>query len=340
MDFRLFILNIFAHGRKARASTAYFVLCGKKTNSVLSYGHFYHLLPYFHLCPQLKKEDYWQALHSLVQQGLLKQDGDFVQLTARGKSCLAQVDFLPYADLNYGLAYKMIQHVYTRWLFVQQILSEYAYQERHYFPLTTQFAEQQAVRACMKKWPQPTNTCIQFYYKEMQALLTQLTPRQQQLWQSDWIGHHYYGQAKEEVAQVLAIPTAFAYFLEKESLKSKLYACYKKSAFLQQLLQLQEEESPLKQKIRQANKAGWSLAQMSQAFHKKPGTIFDYLVECAIFDADFPFALWLPPKKQKALKAYLRIEPDVALWSYAQVQAWNAELDFYSFRLFQIAKEK
>lgn len=336
MSFQCFILNLFRHGRKCRASTAYFVLVGKKTNSVLTYAACYHLFSYYHLLPHLKKEDYWQVIDQLVKEGKVVYTDPWIQLTEKGREELEKTPVL--LKGCFGKYDQWLFSLQRRWLFIQQILSEYSYKNQRYLPLTKNYTEKKEVKKVIQQWKKPVQKVIENYVVIMETVLDILSPLEQKIFVSQWIGHQFYGFSDEELKAEYQLDD-FSLFLLKTQLWIQLATFYEQSKELQSILQLPLPTlSPRLQWMQKAVHHPLSLVEMEKYLRKKKGTIFDYIVEVALVDSTFPYRYWITEEEEEKLMSYYQKNTNIGSWNYQVVQEEIGEISFYSYRLFQIKK--
>lgn len=339
MTILTFILSLFQHGFKARWTTAYFILIGKKTNSTLTYASVYHLLPYFHLYPTLKKSQFQQWIQQLEKERCLVVDGDWVTLTPTGRKRLETVSKESVNGLQRFYDYKEKERVFQSFLLMTQMMSEYSYHNRHYLPvipkLTTQYQMKEKWQA-LKTYP---FSDVQPAFKhELNRFLDELSLIERYLLSAQLTGHHVIAKTSEQLAMEISRPV-FEVDLWIESLKSRLCQLNKEDyPLLSFIIQPRRNGlSMLWQNIYQAVHHYQSIAMMSQQFHKKEGTILDYMVEIALWDEHFPYdvyiAEWAP-----ILEEYYQTHENLGDWRYKEIKAIYPNLPFYSMRLFQIKK--
>lgn len=339
MTLSMFILSLFQHGFKVRWTTAYFVLIGKKTSSVLTYASCYQLLSYFHLFPKLQKHVFYQELEQLEKEHYIVIDGDWVILTNEGKHQLKHVDFSSVHFLNRFYDYKEKERIFQSLLLMMQMMSEYSYHNRHYLPVTTNLT----IQAQMKqKWKQlqvyPFTEVQPVFLEEIQRLLLSLSLKERYLLSAQFTGHEIIAKTNEQLALELS-HTVFEVELWLESIKS--YLCQLSQTdfpLLYFILQPHyNQQNALYRAVALGVSQYESIAQMSQRLHKKEGTILDYVVEVALYTAHFPYDNYLQGA-EAWLETYYQQHPNVGSWVFKEIKQQQPQLPFYQVRLFQIKK--
>lgn len=331
----IFILSLFKHGFKVRWTTAYFVLVGKKTNSVMTYAMCYQLLPFFHLFPKLSKEHFIEQLKLLEQKGYVTLDGDYVVITPQGKERLRSIS----DDALHGLSrfedYQVKEAVFRRFLLITQMISEKSYHNKKYMVVENRLLFQNQLAYQWKQAHIDFETLKVCFKEELTHFLHQLSNIESYIGAHQLTGHHITAKTTEQLADML-FKDPFEIELYIESFKSRLCRLSKKEYpwlyyFIMPKL---NPTSVIYQTIFEAVYQKVPIEVISQRLGKKEGTIFDYMTEMAIKDAHFPFDEWI--KHGEELLSYLMTHPNVGSWQFSEVKRSIPELDFYSYRLFQI----
>ena len=333
-----FILSLFHHGFKVRWTTAYFVLIGKRTNSVLTYAACYHLLPFFHLFPKMKKEAFYSEIETLLQQEWLSMDEkNFVQITPRGKQQVDQLDLNCVDKMNRYYDYQVKENVFRRFLLTIQLVSEKSYANCQYCAVESKLSLQQQVAYQWKNTHASFSEVKAGVYKELVDLLKTFPQPLAYITIFQLSGHHITAKTSDQLADLLCCPL-FEVELYIEQLKSRLCQLSQTSyPWLYYFIMPQLNPISFQsQKIKEGIEQGKSIKVMSEQLHKKEGTIFDYVVEWAIEESNFPFSKFISKEDHQRLMQYYHCHPNVGLWDYKEIRKQYEELSFHSFRLFQI----
>lgn len=340
MNETMFILTMFRHGFKVRWTTAYFVLIGKKTGSILSYAASYQLLPYYHLFPEWSKDDFRQIIQSLVEAGDLTCEDVWAQITSQGQQKLQDVDESLLADLdgwNYGA---ISQSMWQRFLFVNQVISELSHHEKHYLPLETNLQAQWTVKQQLTQIQLPTDQWIPQYG---QALLDFLMTRPVE--QAQWVtnqltGYQSIGMTFDQACLEADISPFMGQLWKMTTVHQLLKSLQTQTA--PYLAHFYYYERPLADNVVKVGNlmanGCFSIPDIAHDLHKKEGTIVDYLIELAITSPlTFPFSAYIG-SYEETLAQYEMTHPNVGSWVYQELLTEIGEIPFVAVRLYQIRK--
>lgn len=334
----LFILSLFKHGFKVRWTTAYFVLIGKKTNSVITYATCYQLLPFFHLFPNLKKERMLQYLKELENEGDLTLAGDYVQLTQQGMTKCQELNYESLHHINRFEDYQVCQDTFERWLLICQLVSQKSYKQTHYIPVSRQFKIQKQIQYQWSHTGISFETFQSMFKQEIKKFMRQFSPRVAYIYAYQLSGYKVIAKTNEQLSEILCIPE-FEVNLWIESLKSILcQLSTEEFPWLSYFIAPQlNPKNTLYFLIKSQVQQGVEIQKISEKVHRKPGTVLDYIVEIAIKENDFPFSTYIG-MYQIRLDRYLKTHPNFGDWNYQSIQEEIGEIPFYAYRLYQIQK--
>ena len=82
---------------------------------------------------------------------------------------------------------------------------------------------------------------------------------------------------------------------------------------------------------------GVPLAKIRQIYHLRQSTVEEHMLDNAIVLDDFPYCHWVSSELYEQLKGLAFTgETTIANWRFREAQQLMPELDFITFRLFQI----
>ena len=326
-----------------RAKGIFNVLRGRRTVSTLFAGltsGWLELLDSWHGVPL---EDFMAATAVLEEKGLLvSTEVGCWQLTATGQrhqSQLQQIRYLPQAfrvfqttDVRRFMAVSQL---------ALQVVSELAYHETHYYPVTTDPGVQAQVKRWLRQQSKPA--LENRVYNALKAFLTTLSlPELATVFVQSLTGYQNPGATSEQLAlQVNRQP------LETTLMRTDVVC--------QWSLWLQAHQTdpmwPLLAPLIQPSAISNSAWQTYQAFLQtqqpaliaakrrlKLSTVREHLLEVAIWMPTFPFEMVLSTELSEQLTVVFADQPDIANWSFQQAQAVISTLDFFEFRVFQIMR--
>ncbi|MBO0439058.1 helix-turn-helix domain-containing protein [Candidatus Enterococcus ikei] len=331
----LFILSLFKHGYKARTSTLYHLLKGKRTSSVLLYGFLYENLPFFQLTPELTEDQFNRKLDELVEQELLILNADNeAQLTVQGKQKLAQEkSCFTWID-NYRFG-KTDETIWRLVQFVVQVISHLSYEDKQYIPLEQSPLYQKQVKKYIKSIPKVQ--LIETVRKELTEIFSYLPKKEANFFAQQFSGYQQIGKTSYQSMDDTDEP--FQRFLQrKEMLHHLLHLILQMPegsslrALILPLVKQNENQSMNETKHYLAFQL--SLEELAKQRRVKKSTVQDHLMELALTEA-FPFNTFITQKTYHLLDEHSGPYQE---WVYRSIKQSNPELDYFEFRLYQIQK--
>lgn len=195
-----FILSLFGKKEGLKAAQTFHILQGKRTGSTLFQALRNGTLAYYGLFPRLERAAFDSVIQkSLERRALMEREGDRFCLTDRGRSwvdryfdstgCPDQIDQSLYGffDLDF---WEKIQ-------LLTQVLSEKAYLNKNYVPMTQSLPQQFWV----KKWlyQHESADLVDRFYEEWVYLLGQMEKDQADLISWQLTGHSQIGQTRGQL---------------------------------------------------------------------------------------------------------------------------------------------
>lgn len=340
MDLSTLILSMFQHGFKARYTTAYFVLIGKKTSSVLTYMQCYHLRGYYRLCPQLDRQQFEEIIQSFIQSGCLKSKDYWVEITHLGQQQLSMIDSKDLQTMDGWRYGKMIHQLWPTFVFTNQVLSELSHHEKHYRPIETNILLQRQLKQKLSQIHQPFHQWLQSYVEELLHFLSTIED-DAALLVDQLVGFQESGQTIQQLAQKYAT-TDWAIYIKTQwileqlcrALESKQYPLL---AYFYAIPDVLSKPVRYTQSLIQSQIC--DIEELSQRLHKRPGTVMDYLIELALtYPRQFPFDYYIG-KWTSLLDQYASTDPNIGMWSYKSMkESMNEPLPFEAFRFYQLKR--
>ncbi|MGY3765209.1 helix-turn-helix domain-containing protein [Vagococcus vulneris] len=338
----LFILSCFKHQRLSRYSTLYHLLVGKKTASVLIYGYFNNILPFFKLFPDLNENDFKRIISKLIKEKLLvSSDNNLIKISPKGLDALHQA-YLPTVSSLSGLTYgKIDQTFWTSLLLAVQVFSEKRYDQSNYLPIETNAFKLYS----FKKWyrKQPANSAILFG-KEWLKLSEHMEASELTILVNQLSGHQHIGYTLEQIAYKQQTSVLFMYIEFKNSLHKLIEIIQmhpQKFLIFNSLLsnELIYRRSDTASSTYQTFLKNASIAETAKERRLKVSTVTDHLLESVLQNHDKQFFLntvyqWDCLKKLNLFRESQNTS--FYSWRYSDVKEAIPELSFFEFRLFQI----
>ncbi|KRN33381.1 helix-turn-helix domain-containing protein [Weissella halotolerans] len=339
------VLTLFSATQARRSRVLYGLLRKQATVSTEYWGLRYGLLSIAGFLPQLKKEQFDQAVATWQQAGALSMvsPGQY-RLTTMGQAKRSEFEQVHYQPRFFSAWQKyQVGHFRDVFLLANQVLSEWAYHNRHYYPLQIQPADMFAVKHWFMQAKSPQ--LIQEWADQLAAFLKTLAPKEADQWIATWPGHQIAGLNDDQV-QLPSHYDELDYWAWQTDMYVSLLvwlATTKQQGPLTDFAQHFAQPRGLSSSARQtlsAVEAGWSLSAISQKRGLKVGTIREHLLTAAIWLplADFPYALFLTER----IRAYFqqRLVGSIDEWTFARVRQTDDPHEFFLFRLYEIHETK
>lgn len=329
-----FILALFGSGDKLKATTLYQLLTGKKTTSVLLFGYFHDLLPFFGLFPEANQGQFQSRLQQLATAGKLTalpdyyyclKDEDF-QVARPMKQTLANLDHFTFGKRE-AAAWRMVQ-------FVVQVASMYQ-RTANFVPLETAPGYTEPVRLLIR---QHQGNLRGILAKEFQVLFSELDQDVANVLARSFSGWEVMGQATYQLVPDWAqkkpwdtlVPISWHEAFFKVLDKHPNFVLYQ---LITPIFLGERNQSGLQTQA--LFEAGYTFEQVMGQRGLKSGTINDHVIEWALSDRNFPFDEFIHP--EAAVRLAQRSGNPVS-WRFRDVA--ELPVDFLSFALFQIRSKK
>lgn len=317
------------------------LLRGKKTVSTLYWGQRYQLLPLIGLDKSLDRGGLDAAARSLVTGGLatLDEENDQLRLTPTGVIAAQRTYYQPQtADTWIQLD---LMAARQRLLVAVQVVSEYTHATRRYYPLATDLATRQAVRAWFQR--EKSDRLGQQILQALTHALEQLPETVAMVTTSLLTGYQHPGLTREQVAQRQQRTAWEVTLMQLDGLMQICQdARVAQTPFTSLLSSLwQSPVTRSAQLTLEAVRQTGDLDQVATQRRIKLSTVREHLLEAAIFLplVDFPYEQILTPKLCQLFAKNLTGAIDD--WQYTSLPAdLQARYDFFYFRLYAIWIEK
>lgn len=337
----LFILSLFKQGYKIKVSTLYHLLKGKRTVSVLMNGFLFDNFSYFHLFPTLKEESFYHLLQELTEQGFLVWEKETMEaeITDAGRQHLLEQGavVIPYINHLDGYKYAKTEEEMWRMLqFLVQVASNLSYQNKQYIPLEASPRYQLKMKALVSEInKQAIGLSMR---KEWQSVLEVLSDGEADFIAQQFSGYQINGKAEQ---QLLSDADSFKRTMYRKNTYHHLFRCIEalpQTAILQRAIkeELEKNKNQSMLQTKELWQSGYSLTEIAQMRQMKPSTVNDHFLEMVMSEEIERLEDFLPEESRKQLQ---QLTSPCQSWRYAELRQ-QFELDYFSFRLYQIVQIK
>ncbi|MCL0311675.1 hypothetical protein M2S00_00900 [Apilactobacillus sp. TMW 2.2459] len=338
-----FLILLFSYNQPRRPKLIENLLAGRKTVSTLFWGMRYRLLDYCGVFSKFKEFSIISKVHKLEKNGYLRRskDNKHLLLTKLGldrQKNLIDNYYLP-KHLDVYQKYNVTKFS-KRFLLAVQIVSEYSFHNKQYFPLQMNILEYNLIKNWFKN-----NKKTDFILKMHRLLYNfadSLDNQRAIQFATALTGHKRIALTNEQQKSQLNVTSLQLYFMQLD-LFSELIIFIKANQdynFLYPLLsdlniQLMGNASfdTFKLLIK-----GNSINKIAHIKHIKTNTVKEHLLNAAIVlpKTAFPYSLFLNNETIKFFKHNLKGNIDE--WSFVTIK--QTHISFFDFRLYQIFRSK
>lgn len=336
-----YILRFFSYHQPRRIRVIESLLTNRLTVSNLFWGQQYGLLPWLGAARQLQRTEYDAVIKALADEQLITIDDEQqARLTVKGVQLQeAEQPYQPHFLDWYWLT--NTNQFGQRLLLGMQVVSEHAYHNAKYAPVTVGYGHMLAV----KRWFRQVNhrQLAAVVYRDLDQLTTGLASVDQRLavfLVDGLVGHDLPAWTNNQLAERLRLSQADMLALNHDLLLGVAAYCQHVPGPLQDLLGPLLNAGPLSKSTAvtlELYRQGAALEQIAARRRLKLSTVREHLLEVAILCPEqLDWNQLLPPAKRAALaKQYP--DPDVTSWHFNSDEQ-DAGKAFFDYRLFQILR--
>lgn len=338
-----FILTLFNHGYKARIGTLYQLLIGKRTSSILCYGHFYNLLPFFGLLPKLDKKVYQRSVTSLSKKKYLTVEGEKAGITTEGKSYLSGGNTINYDKINHFAYGKSWQSFFDLLLFSTQVAAELKAENSSYLPIENNSYK----HFQLKKWlvhqleKQSKEGFIRGFSSEWHQLVDVLPDLEGKYLTNQLTGAGVIGKTYHQLGNLLELDELELLLFHTHcihwvmTIVAANQAAYPIMHSLYQLVRRPNYNQSAYQTYQQYMRVK-KIEPLTELRRLKKSTVLDHLIEFAIIDSKFSYSDVLTPEVIGIFTAIEERYPDFRDWKISVIQESYPRISFFEMRLYQI----
>lgn len=336
-----YILRFFSYHQPRRIRVIENLLTNRRTVANLFWGQQYGLLPWLGADRQLQRAEYDAIINNLVAQHLLVvDDRQQAQLTTTGvqrqeeeRDRQYQPHFLDWYWLT------NTNQLGQRLLLGMQVVSEYAYHNAQYAPVTVGYGHLLAVKQWFHRAVR--RQLVTAVYRDLKRLTTGLSNADERLATvlvDGLVGHGLQSWTNDQLARRLDLSSADMLVLNHDLLLGVAAYCQHVPGPLHDLMTPLLNASPLSKSTARTldlYRRGAAPHQIAAYRHLKLSTVREHLLEVAILCPNqLDWDQLLPAAKRAALaKQYPTA--DVTSWHF-HTNEQDYGTAFFDYRLFQI----
>lgn len=339
-----YLLRLFDEHQPRRIRVIENTLRNRRTVSTLFWAEQYGMLNWTGANRSLSREKFDHLIKGLLAQKLITIDHENrAKLTTAGvlrqeewtEECYHPVFFDWYWLAN-------TQKIEQRFLLGVQVVSELAYHNRYYAPVSNDYLDQQMVKRWLQCW---RGNVVNQLAKELTLLGRSLANEDQRLanyFCYSLIGHQITGWTTQQAADALELSPSELDVVKQDALLAVAAFADGYHGLLTQLLRDLLAVSPLSDSANrslQLYQRGFTIEQIAQQRRIKVNTVREHLLEAAIvYPTGLNWDTLLPAAIRQDL--HNRYHGDVGQWQFEPNNVPGGKTAFFYFRLYQIFKSR
>lgn len=295
-----------------RTSSAIFhLLKGKKSIQTVQDIHIYQLETFYGIYKLLTKQTFDQKIEKLINNKLLqkdtRQEGVFIPTALASDWLNKNKDRLPFDYFN-GLKYAEMAGVFfDRLMLLIQTVTNCQKQHYSFIPVVDQTNVANWVKMIYKKTKGSEQKLLSAIYYELHRLLQQFSDQEASMFVDGLTGYKYYGLSKEQLAAKYGIDKQDVKLLFAGMTQSIVSIVHKEKAVYPLLSFLVKDISRTTLITKSAHatfkllREGYTVDQIVQMRQLKENTIYDHIVEIALYNTAFPIRNYVTEEKQREI---------------------------------------
>lgn len=317
------------------------ILIGKRSVSTLYWGLRYNKLAWLGYDKHLSRNEMEAAVKSLSDSGFVTVSDTNAQLTAAGAKYQQQILQIQYQPQALAVRLNVdVETFWQRFLLATQVVSEYSYHTKHYYPLQVPWAVKQAIKGWFKRYHEQDLSLI--FHTVITQFLQQLPGNHATFFSQLLVGHLRPGETLTQLSHQFGPKTSDAQLLEIDLICQLVVFLEHQpqnsvKALLTGLIGTPLSDSNLL--TLNSFNAGNTLETISHERQLKLSTVREHLLEAAIMlplDA-FAYQRILTEDLIDQLTSHFAGQP-IDDWQFQQVA--DLKIEFWQFRLFEILRSK
>lgn len=292
----------------------YHMITGKKSIQSVQDARIFQLETYYGICPSLSKSYYNSFIDQLMKSGYLISDSDgFCRLTEDGRSYLTKLSLrYPISYFN-GLRYTGKDSLFQeRFYLVFQLISNLQMNERSFIPIVDNPVVTDWIKKVfLKQIKQEVNPAVALH-GELSQLLKQFPNLEAELFVNRLTGYRHYGMSLNQLAEKHGLELLDVYFYLTGITHRFLTLIQHDQASYPLLYLLTVGNYENKFITKTANetyhllKHNLTPAIIAQKRNLKLNTIYDHIVEIALYDDEFQIDSYVSRESKETIVDVIR----------------------------------
>lgn len=318
------------------------ISAGKRTPSNLFMAEKNHLQNLFNVGCPLSTVEWEDVLHRLIQQNYVTKKEGIYTGTSLGE--IRKKEFteetIIFKDIS-SLEFAQTRRVFWNWfVFVSQVLSEIAYENKQYIPYTSNKEEQLIVKRWLKNQQTSIKELRQLWADTFTAYLQDLPDKYRSLLIDQLVGYNKEGLTNRQLSEKYNLSTV----------ELSLVMNHLMQLMIDRLYQTESPIGSLMREVHQLNNFGlsqsaavtlklikesWTIKAISNKRRIKPNTVKEHILEIALVKGDMPASLFVPVDAYRDLNALFELNPSL---TFKEAMETLKECEFFWYRLVEIER--
>ncbi|WP_099158393.1 helix-turn-helix domain-containing protein [Virgibacillus ndiopensis] len=313
----------------------YHLLQGKKSIQTVQDAHSYALKNFYGIYRSITKQLIDKQIRQLIKQNLLTDD--FIP-TTNGENWLLHNEYILLLDMFNGIKYHTIAPVFSdRLLLLIQTLTNSKKNYFSFIPIIDKTSVLYWMKLYYRKIKSNETAYLNAIYVELQQLLSTFSNEEANLFVDRLSGYKMYGKSSHQLSEShnLNLPDLHLVWVRMvHRILSAVYSDFMRYPILHSII------SDIENKILITSSAQrtvnllhekYTVEDIAQIRKLKINTIYDHIVEIALFDSAFPIAQYVSKEQQGEIIKAIERTNSSSLKTIKEIV--NSEISYFQIRL-------
>lgn len=315
---------------------------GKRTPSNLFIAEKNHLQSLFNAQYDLSTKQWEEALHRLYNEKYIQVNEGVYTGTAAGEkrkkeflrdnAIFSDTDSLEFAQTR--------KEIWTWFVFVSQVLSEYAFDNKNYIPYSSNRENQRRIKNWLKKQKKPLDELRQLWSEDLIEYMKDLPDNYRYLLIDQLVGYNKEGLTDRQLSEKYKLSKVELDIVMNQLMQVLITRQFGSESVINSLIQevhllnnkgLSHSASVTLKLINQS----WSLEAISRERRIKMNTVKEHILEAVLVMKTLQVSLFVPNSYYYKLNKLFDERPDL---TYREAMEKLAGCEFFWYRLVEIER--
>ncbi|ASN05483.1 helix-turn-helix domain-containing protein [Virgibacillus necropolis] len=321
------------------SSAIYHLITGKKSIQTVQDAHIYQLKNFYGINRSLQKRDFDKIINTLISNKLLELDESMsCSVTPNGLEWYKKwQSYLQLTDFD-GLRYHTVSSIYyDRLLLLIQTLSNSSNNHYSFIPVIDRQPVLDWVKLVFKQLKQNMESYFEQLHHELHELLSSFSNEEASIYVDRFSGYNHYGKSKEQLASDYKrdkMDISFTIERMNHAMLNKIYLSPHKFPAIEFLIEGLTNKRFITDSARktyQLLQENYSINEIGRMRNLKENTVYDHVVEVALFTHDFPVLNYLSEDQQQQILTAVYKENTYKLKAIKQMV--DERISYFQIRL-------